>query len=591
MINYFKFTEGGSFALDGVDYRGMLHVIGSVAYTGTIHTPQSRPLSSKNTFSSNIIQNKLNYALPGSFTEGLPFHLSAAKVYPRDILNINLLNKLLNILNQNNLLLYSASAKYDTNYFNILYRVNNNIPFVYSLSSLGVPTVNKLTKSYLPLSFSTAKDIYRDKLLRAPNPQGSLFICEALSSYTYYNNDAAISGVINSISGVTFSRGISSSLFTHKFNFFNPYEELIYQTNSDNFSIFSIDKYTGVDNVSIIDRLPISDLNVSISPSTVTYGKNYRTALIRDVRNIIRLEIYPIRDTLKLKTTNIQEMGLDQVLAITQRFEDDLLVILGTRGSQVILLQYDIEELLNNDQKNKEHVLADVDFVSVVTRVDSKRRAFSRVISDFDFSITLSNFDSDIIFIKTHNTDGSIDNCQMRSLTHPKLSFTNFNASNIVNLEKKDIINKININIQDYDGILFDTVRKILDIKFAPYGSNVNSIVVSDSYIMTDNAPTLKYLIPPTTSINYDAPYISDSSIGLLLNDILKSILKDVLLIYRYFNQTPRRDINLPTLLPEIDIDNLQIYGNESINIATLNRTLDRIFEFQLLVANSISQV
>ena len=61
MIDYFKYTNGGSFTLSGSSYIGLFNVLSGVAYSGKSHTSSSSVLSSTDTFLSNCFLRRFEF--------------------------------------------------------------------------------------------------------------------------------------------------------------------------------------------------------------------------------------------------------------------------------------------------------------------------------------------------------------------------------------------------------------------------------------------------------------------------------------------------------------------------------------------------
>jgi hypothetical protein len=104
MISYFKFSSGEAFTLNGVDYSGFFNVEDGVAYTERTKSTTSEQLVPKNTFISDFYLNKMEFDNQfDSITEASNI---TANVF--DNLNKVEMEKLLSIINQNNLVVFKS---------------------------------------------------------------------------------------------------------------------------------------------------------------------------------------------------------------------------------------------------------------------------------------------------------------------------------------------------------------------------------------------------------------------------------------------------------------------------------------------------
>lgn len=571
MISYYKFTYGDSFSLNDSSYSGLVHIVNGKPFTGAYSTVNSKPLSSSFSYNSEILINNINYTLPTSFNTGsLLSQLKLPVIFPRDILNINLLTENLNILKRNNLLLFSTCVKFNKNYFNLQYRDIANMPYVYALSSLDSTLQNqKLPLFTIP--FSKVNESV-SSLVEPKNISGSLFLTGDDSKLYYYNNNKVFSGMINSVSGISVSDGIGETVdFTHDHLHFNPYQDRIYQTNSSDISIFSFDYE--LNSISLIDKVLLSNINKPISREAVGYGRNYRSVLVSDAFSINVIEIYELTSSSLVETIQPEELKVDVLLNVCQRFEDDILVVLATKEDQPILMYIDIAQFL----------------------VDRTIAGEPKIVSDLSTlptQLELSNFDSDLIYFKYYENN-YLTLFQVRSLGNPLIPFANINKRNCLNIRLLRTIDEITSNCEDTTEVCLDDLRdsnlNLLDIKFFPKGNKLFTIVVSDSYIITDDSSVYTNLIPLDTQVNFYNLPITDSSIGLILNNSFELISKDTMTLYFNFSQYYTSSLNLPTFISNVDIKELQMYSNESVNISTLNRAMKKLYAMQTSIANSIT--
>lgn len=587
MTSYFKYTDGNAFTLNGEDYRGMLNVVDGTAFTGSIKDSSSRILSSKGTFYSGFFLNQQNYIDP-PYTS-LYNEISAINVYPRSILTINTLSEILETLNTNNIKIFKAGIRYNPTYFNLSYRDQTTLPATYCLSS----STSTLQSQRLPLhniDLRNAGNNNLNALLNNYQNFGSLFV--ALSNnFKYYNNNFVISGTVNSLSSLSINTGLNSVDFTHQFLSYDRYNNLVYQNNGATYTIYSYDYDSPNNTMFIVDKIDMTAQSTTTNNNNSVYGRNYRS-IIALSQGIFHIEIYSLRDSVLQKSVSPDMLNLTSISKIAQRFEDDILVVLGVRGDELILQSYDITNLLITGEKISEISLLTYDSLGV---------------ESIPTVIELSNFDSDVVMFKYLNSDSYLTSLQLRSLTTSKTPLVVYSVDNlsITNIQINSIFEQITKNIELCDEIamgddsLLDNISSILDIKFYPTDS-LNIILISDKFIRTDNFSMLENIPPLSLKQNYVGYSTGDNSIGLTINSLFKSIIQDTVSLYYYFTEkfTPRLSnsngaltigINTPTFLNDLLIDDFYVYGNESMNVSVLNRVLKKIYDVQYYLANTIA--
>lgn len=569
MISYFKYTDGNAFTLDGQDYRGMLNVIDNEAFTGAIYSSSSKILSSKGNFYSSLFLTKENYI--NAANTSLRDSILPVNIYPRSILTINSLLEIFETLNSNNIKLYKAGLRYDPLYYNIYYRETSTLPSTYCLSAYNSTyKCQRLPLNSLRIDGENNSDLFT--LTKNQEKQGSLFISLS-DSFKYYNNKVVASGIVNALSSITFNTGITDPNFSHEALSFDKYNELIYQSNDDSFNIFTYDFYSPNNQVYLVDRISTTETSTVTNKFNSAYGSNYRSVIVTD-QGLFKIEIYSLKDFKLLKTLTPELLKLNAISKIAQRFEDDLLVVLGYRNNELILQTYDIVDLLLYDT-----VLSEISITNTSGSIESN--------PDF---IELSNFDSDIIFFKYYSGSG-LSSIQFRSLTSSRSPLVTYSFENlsINSAQVNNVINEINQNIQTTNNIAFKKdVQEILDIKFYPTDS-INNIIFTSDFFRTDNYSLIDNIVPLSLKQNYTSNNISDNSLGLTLNSLFKSIIQDTITLYYIFSQKFTTGVNQPTYLSDLETNDFYLYGNESINVSVLNRVLKRIYDVQYFLASTIT--
>jgi len=133
MIEYFKYTNGDSFTLSGVDYTGLFNVVEGKAFTGKSFSSSSKLLSAKNTFLANCFINEFEFDRTTT-----PINrniLKQPQISPRNVLDQNFIDTNLQILNLNNLKLFSQNIIANPDLFDFVNSVEGGDSYFLGLSS------------------------------------------------------------------------------------------------------------------------------------------------------------------------------------------------------------------------------------------------------------------------------------------------------------------------------------------------------------------------------------------------------------------------------------------------------------------------
>ena len=134
MIEYFKYTAGGSFTLSGADYNGFVNVRDGVAYSGKTFSSDSKILQSTDTFFANCILHKLEFDRTVTPIDEADV-LTAPVISPRSVVDQSFIDTNLGILNQNNLNLYALNIISQTDLLNFKNSAKDGNAYFLGLSS------------------------------------------------------------------------------------------------------------------------------------------------------------------------------------------------------------------------------------------------------------------------------------------------------------------------------------------------------------------------------------------------------------------------------------------------------------------------
>ncbi len=347
MISYFKYTDGSDFTLNGSSYSGLINVIDSTVYTGSVFNSNSRELSSTNTFLAKCFEENLNFNFSSSTS--LKDQIQQVSIYPRTILTLDTLKETLNVLSKNNAIIFAAGVRFDNKFLNPLYRSLSAQAYVNAVTSLKESILKpvKLPLYKYPVIYAEQRRIvgFNDVFTGTPK-KSSLLLIDQLSGFKYFNSRArsvggVAEGLVNSEKPLTFGAGFDITLdFTHTYLHYNRYTNLLYQTNAADFCVYDVSYSSPTPRVFLQDIIKTSNFDSNITGFKVSYGRHFRCG-VSDRDNT--LEIYNISDSKMVSRIQFQKLNFTSVAHICQRFEDDLLILVVEKGAgRNIFASYDI---------------------------------------------------------------------------------------------------------------------------------------------------------------------------------------------------------------------------------------------------------
>jgi len=565
MISYFKYTDGTGFTLDGANYSGMVTVVNNAAYAGSVYTSRSKVLSSKETFITNAILNQIEFDY--NFSSNLKSKITLIEVYPKSILDITSITNIIDTLTENNLKIFASGVGYDQNYGNPLFNDSNTNTFVYGISSNGGPIISR-KNIQTTLDLKQAGYIQTDK----PVTDSSSIFTTLSSSFKYFNKDVTVQGAINSPTAPTISQSLIEGLGGNRSNiFYDKYREVIYQTAPSTVNIYTYDYDSPNNTILIKDELELSKLGVVEDLSKASYGKNYRAVVAKN-QGQLALELYAVNSSEIIKSLTFEDVGIDNIKHLIQRFEDDVLVLVGDIKGKLSMSIYDISKLATNTAPIYSQ------------EIDTQNNPTVVRFSPFDSNIILfyyyTNTELDFIEFRPISVSGTVS--PVTKMTSDQFTLP---VESSAFSELTDVISTSTLTL--YDGTSFT-----YDVQF-DVSDKVYSLVLANNYIKTNNNTIFNTIVPLDTAVRYNSIEVSDSSIGLVLNSAFKSIIYDTLILYYTFNTVKRIDSEsiyqqTSSNIKNIDTSNLLLYSNESINVGALNRTIEEILTLQLDLAGKI---
>lgn len=591
MISYFKYTDGNTHTLDGVEYKGMFSFNNNTYYVDSLPTSSSRKLGSTYNFLNEVYVNKYNFNFT-SYTQ-LTVLRNTAKVYSRTILTYAQLNGILNELNKNNVFIFSKMISFNNNLFNVYTNTYNNIPTTYCLT--GADDI--FSSKQLPLvrlGLATDHPLYK---ARPKGRRTSLFVSySAKDMFRYFSNGVQLMGAIKTQNAPLSST--DNSHINEGIPHYNRYTNVIYYVFDTKFSMYFFDPASECDITTRIDTIDISLKNGVTDNIAVTFGRNYRCAIVSDNNEEV-LEISPVNKSQQIFSITIKEMNIDTVISTCQRFEDDIYAILYIKDGEVRLRVYDLQSLLEGFPNFSA-------YAEKSTVVNQKIVYDNRVDGGIGLNHTIefAPFDSDVVLFRLYRHE-TLAELQFRSISNPRFPlavFDGYSRTGNIGLYTpflNNLTTPFDVIKSSFDKLGDGDPFPIYDIAFDVQDTIRYFIFYQDSIEVSHIDSLYSSALPLNLVKRYRGSNIaSGDSIGLTINNALRHIVYDTLNIYKMCTSTIERSKSTgsylgtsPVILPKITDYNLYLYENESINVGVFNRICGTLQEIQQNIARAITQV
>ena len=529
MINYFKYTSGNAFTLNGVDYSGFVNINDNKPYTGRIKNSFSVELSSKDNFLSRSLLEKREF--DNSPTALTTNKVNSLEYSPRNVLSNDFLKKNFNILYKNNLSLFSLGQVYNNSYLDTSnFKDEQIIGGFFGLSSTTIDDRNNDNKTLKALDIPYQIDPFEgaDKerfpdLFELDNTNHSYIeTYEDGFVYTISTNSKTIAfsgsftGEIEKIrnSAIQDSLANVTRLDVDKAN------GLIYSPTMESdglnyTNIYDRDIYRACTRLKLVDKIKTSKSRVV--NNNVSFGKNYKVVQVIDDEFNINLEISPNTTSEILATIPISSLNNPEYVKVESRFTDDLLLIVTKPVSNTQIYNayfIDITEFLLN---------GNIPEPTVIERVILNAKYESPTVKDAAFTLNGTPTEESIQRIEglTENSGYYYPLFENKfavnqfSLAPPlEITFTQFPdkvfyfASDYLNFNEtenrpdgffiyrnNDSIIDLNVSFSDYDSNLF-TIRD---------NGNVTERMVTNPVPITSFLDPEDLLFPP--DILFNSPY------------------------------------------------------------------------------------
>tara|TARA_R110002167_G_scaffold77052_2_gene214295 strand:- start:706 stop:2760 length:2055 start_codon:yes stop_codon:yes gene_type:complete len=339
MINYFKYTAGSAFTLDGVDYSGFVNIDDKKPLTGRVKNSFSVELSSKDNFLARSIIEKREFDnSPTAFTTN---KVKKLEYSPRNVLSNDFLKKNFNILYENNLSLYSLGQVYNNSLLDTTsFKDDTVLGGFFGLSSTTIDDRDDDNKTFKNLDTTYQIDPFKgaDKL-RFPD----LFeLDDTKKAYVETYDDGFVYTASTSSKTIAFSgsftgeiekiknKSVQDDLINVKRLDVDRANGLIYSPSLEDdglnyTNIYDRDIYRACTRLKLVDKIKTS--NFKVINNSISFGKTYKVVQVIDNDNNIKLEISPNTTSEILATIPISSLNNPEYVKVESRFTDDLLLI------------------------------------------------------------------------------------------------------------------------------------------------------------------------------------------------------------------------------------------------------------------------
>jgi len=634
MIDYFKYTNGDSFTLSGVDYSGLFTIYEGRAFTGKSYNTSSKLLSGKDTFLTNCFYNKFEFDRTVSVENKNILQLP--KISPRNIIDQNFIDTNLQALNFNNLVIYSKNIIANPNLFDFLNSVEDEDSYFLGLSSGKNDIRNDDTKLSKSNNFPVQIDPFSfiDKVPDVDvldNTVDSMVFIYDDKSFNYFTTTSTSSYTFSG----TFATG--GSLIRLEEDVFDGAQRFSYDNNTD--TLYALEKTENpnipglfkfilklYDNsfvsecrvLKLVDQITLED---NIIDDKVSLGNNilgYRyTSQATVETDVDGNPIRRVHGKNRLAQQNINNQNQQPKIKIVNKYTFELINNIISSNPREEILEFDIRDsddsllvltsLEGFDAEEFYIYHLDIDKVSNTEGdyvLPFNPKQLTRFKPEVEFNskdnvvtIFFSGNDSNIFII---DDEGAISS---RFITNPE---------NVAGFPS----NKNLLYLEDmfFDGTLerFDKIQKKFNSNTLPSNNynNLNFLVGKNStslyyllhnigriYLMEESKLLYKSFVPLDLKNLYEKIISCESSLGISVNSELQNIIKDTVNVFLNASVIPFKEIRegIPILgklisYEGIDINfrNLEFHDNEDVNYDTVSRVFDQIFQLQETVFNII---
>lgn len=595
MIEYFKYTNGDSFTLSGADYVGLFNITDGKAYSGKSFSTTSRLLSSKNTFLAGCFINKFEFDRTVSPVK--TNILEQPFISPRNVIDQNFIDSNLQILNNNNLKIFSQNIIANPDLFDFVNSTKDSDSYFLGLSSGKEDIRNDDTK----LSKTNSFPVQVDPFNFIDNVPGVDVLDKTEDSIVFvYDDESFFYFTTTPTNSYTFSGSFvnGGNLIRIEEDIFEGARKFSYDNNTD--VLYTLDGSTLklYDNsiiapcrvLKLVDQITLTDniIDEKVSLGNEILGYRFLPEDSQSI-NIKLLNKYTFELINSIKSSN----PIEEILEIDIRDSDDSILILtslnGYEAEEFYLYHLDIDKI---SAREGEYILP---FNPKILRRYKPEVEFNA--RPGEVSIYFSGNDSNLF---TLDDEGAIST---RFISNPENVAGFPSIENLLYLEdmyfdrtieKFNLIEKkFNSNTlpsNNYNNLNFLVAKNSTDLFYVLH--NIGRI-----YLLKESNLLYKSYVPLALKSLYEKITSCESSLGISINSELQNIIKDTAKIFLNASVIPFREVRdgIPVLgklvsYAGIDINfrNLEFHDNEEVNYNTVSRVFNEIYKLQETIFNII---
>ena len=603
MIDYFKYTNGDSFTLSGFDYSGLFTIHEGKAFTGKTFNTTSKLLSGKDTFLTNCFLNKFEFDRTVSIENTNV--LKQPSISPRNVIDQNFIDTNLQILNMNNLIIYSKNIIANPDLFDFLNSIENEDSYYLGLSSGKKDLRNDDEK----VSKSNSAPIQIDPFSFTENVPGLEVLDDTLDSMIFIYDDKSFNYfTTTSTSSYTFSGTFATggSLIRLEEDVFEGAQRFSYDNNTD--TLYALEKTTEsfilklYDNsfvapcrvLKLVDQITLNDniIDDKVSLGNNILGYRYTENLDDNVNVSSKIKLVN-KYTFELINNIVSSNPGEEILEFDIRDSDDSVLILtsleGFDAEVFYIYHLDIDKIS----------AVDGDYVlpfnpKQLTRFkpevvyNSKEDVVNIYFSGNDSNIFVIDDEGAISSRFISNPENVAGFPSNKNLLYLEDMFFNSTLERFDKIQKKFNSNTLPSN--NYNNLNFLVGKNSTNLFYTLH--NIGRI-----YLMEESKLLYKNFVPLDLENLYEKIISCESSLGISVNSELQNIIKDTVNVFLNASVIPFAEVRegIPVLgkfvsYEGIDINfrDLEFHDNEEVNYHTVSRVFDQIYKLQETVFNII---
>jgi len=603
MIDYFKYTNGDSFTLSGFDYSGLFTIHEGKAFTGKTFNTTSKLLSGKDTFLTNCFLNKFEFDRTVSIENTNV--LKQPSISPRNVIDQNFIDTNLQILNMNNLIIYSKNIIANPDLFDFLNSIENEDSYFLGLSS----GKKDLRNDDVKVSKSNSTSIQIDPFSFTENVPGLEVLDDTLDSMIFIYDDKSFNYfTTTSTSSYTFSGTFATggSLIRLEEDVFEGAQRFSYDNNTD--TLYALEKTTEsfilklYDNsfvapcrvLKLVDQITLNDniIDDKVSLGNNILGYRYTENLDDNVNVSSKIKLVN-KYTFELINNIVSSNPGEEILEFDIRDSDDSVLILtsleGFDAEVFYIYHLDIDKIS----------AVDGDYVlpfnpKQLTRFkpevvyNSKEDVVNIYFSGNDSNIFVIDDEGAISSRFISNPENVAGFPSNKNLLYLEDMFFNSTLERFDKIQKKFNSNTLPSN--NYNNLNFLVGKNSTNLFYTLH--NIGRI-----YLMEESKLLYKNFVPLDLENLYEKIISCESSLGISVNSELQNIIKDTVNVFLNASVIPFAEVRegIPVLgkfvsYEGIDINfrDLEFHDNEEVNYHTVSRVFDQIYKLQETVFNII---